>query len=139
MKGVDTNILVRYITRDDPGQERAASRFLDLARTRGEPIFVNVIVLCELVWVLGQTYKYSRPEVAAVIGQILTTEQILVEDVDLAWLALSDFKSSKADFADCLIGRKNLRLGCDATATFDGRLKRLAAFEALPGARPTRV
>ncbi len=51
MKGLDTNVLVRYITRDDPGQERTASRFLDSARTRAEPIFVNAIVLCELVWV----------------------------------------------------------------------------------------
>jgi len=135
MKGVDTNVLVRYITRDDPGQERAASRFLDSARTRSEPIFVNVIVLCELVWVLGRTYEYSRAEITAVVERLLATEQIVVEDADLAWLALSDFKASKADFADCLIGRKNLRLGCDATATFDGRLKGLAGFAALPVAR----
>lgn len=136
MKGVDTNVLVRYITRDDPGQERAASRFLDSARTRSEPIFVNLIVLCELVWVLGRTYEYSRADVAAVIGQVLTTEQIVVEDADLAWLALSDFKASKADFADSLIGRKNLRLGCDATVTFDRRLKGLAGFAPLPTAGP---
>ena len=135
MKGVDTNVLVRYITRDDPGQERAASRFLESARTRSKPIFVNVIVLCELVWMLRRTYEYSRAEVAAVIGQVLTTEQIVVEGADLAWLALSDFKGSKADFADCLMGRKNLRLGCDATATFDGRLKGVAGFAALPAAR----
>jgi predicted nucleic-acid-binding protein len=134
MKGVDTNVLVRYITRDDPAQERAASRFLESARKRAEPIFVNVIVLCELVWVLGRTYEYSRTEVAAVIGQLLTTEQIVVEETDLAWLALSDFKASRGDFADCLIGRKNERLGCDATVTFDGRLKGLAGFATLPGA-----
>jgi predicted nucleic-acid-binding protein len=135
MKGVDTNVLVRYITRDDPGQERAASRFLDSARASSEPIFVNVIVLCELVWVLARTYEYSRAEVAAVIGQMLTTEQIVVEDADLAWLALSDFKGGRADFADGLIGRKNLRLGCDVTATFDARLKGLAGFALLPAAR----
>jgi predicted nucleic-acid-binding protein len=135
MKGLDTNVLVRYLTRDDPGQERAASRFLDSARTRGEPIFVNVIVLCELVWVLGRTYEYSRAEVAAVIGQLLATEQIVVEDADLAWLALSDYEASKADFADCLIGRRNLRLGCDETVTLDGRLKGRAGFVALPAAR----
>ena len=69
------------------------------------------------------------------IEQLLTTEQIVVEDADLAWLALSDFKASKADFADCLIGRKNLRLGCDATATFDGRLKGLAGFAPLAASR----
>jgi predicted nucleic-acid-binding protein len=131
MKGVDTNVLVRYITRDDQAQERAAARFLDSARTRSEPIFVNIVVICELVWVLGRAYEYSRTDVAAVIAQVLTTEQIVVEDADLVWLALSDFKASKADFADCLIGRKNLRLGCDATASFDGRLKGLTGFALL--------
>jgi len=136
MKGVDTNVLVRYITKDEPKQERAAYRFLDSARTRSEPILVNVIVLCELVWELGRTYEYSRDEVAAVIERVLTTEQIVVEDAGLAWLALSDFKASRADYADCLIGRKNLGLGCDATVTFDGRLKSLAGFTPLPGTRP---
>lgn len=136
MKGLDTNVLVRYITRDDPGQERAAARLLDAARARSEPTFVNVIVLCELVWVLGRAYQYSRAEVAAVIAQLLTTEQIVVEDADLAWLALSDFKASKADFADCLIGRRNLRLGCDETATFDGRLKAVPGFATMGTARP---
>ena len=134
MKGVDTNVLVRYITKDDAPQERAAARFLDSASKRAEPVFVNVIVLCELVWVLRRSYEYSRVEVSAVIGRLLATEQIVVEDADLAWLALSDFKASKADFADCLIGRKNLRLGCDATATFDGGLRAVAGFTTLPGA-----
>jgi predicted nucleic-acid-binding protein len=60
MKGSDTNVLVRYLTRDDAGQERAASRFLDSATRRGEPIFVNLIGLCELVRVLGRTYEYAR-------------------------------------------------------------------------------
>jgi predicted nucleic-acid-binding protein len=135
MKGLDTNVLVRYITRDDAGQERAAARLLQSAKTRSEPAFVNVIVLCELVWVLGRAYEYSRDEVAAVIGQLLTTEQIVVEDAELAWLALSDFKANKADFADCLIGRRNLRLGCDATATFDRRLKGLPGFVGLSASR----
>jgi predicted nucleic-acid-binding protein len=136
MKGVDTNVLVRYVTRDDPSQERAASRFVDAAKARSEPILVNVIVLCELAWVLGRSYEYSRAEVTAVIERLLTTEQVIVDDAELVWLALADFKASKADFADCLIGRKNLQLGCDATATFDGRLKGIDGFEQITTARP---
>lgn len=136
MKGADTNVLVRYATRDDPAQERAAVRFMDAAKARSEPIFVNVIVLCELAWVLGRSYDYSRAEVAGLIERVLTTEQIVVEDAALVWLALADFKASKADFADCLIGRKNLHLGCDATVTLDGRLKAIDSFELLPTARP---
>jgi predicted nucleic-acid-binding protein len=136
MKALDTNVLVRYLTRDDPAQERAASRFLEAARARSEPILVNLIVLCELVWVLGRAYEYSKAEVAAAIEQLLTTEQIVVEEADLAWLALSDFRATKADFADCLIGRKNLRLGSETTVTFDGRLRGLVGFATLPNARP---
>jgi predicted nucleic-acid-binding protein len=135
MKGVDTNVLVRYIVRDDPAQERVASRFLESARVRREPIFVNVIVLCELVWVLGSSYHHSRAEVAAVVERLLGTEQIIVEDADLAWQALSDFKAGKADFADCLIGRKNLHLGCEATVSFDGRLKGVPGFVLVAAAR----
>jgi predicted nucleic-acid-binding protein len=135
MKGVDTNVLVRYITRDDPAQERVASRFVDAANVRSEPILVNLMVVCELAWVLGRSYGYSRAAVAAVIERLLTTEQVLLEDAELAWLALGDFKASKADFADCLIGRKNLHLGCDATVTFDGRLRATPGFELLPTAR----
>ncbi len=105
-------------------------------KARGEPIFVNTIVLCELVWVLGRTYDYPKAEIAAAIGQLLTTEQVVVEDAELTWLALSDFKAGKTDFADSLIGRRNLRLGCDATVTLDGRLKGATGFTLLPAARP---
>jgi predicted nucleic-acid-binding protein len=136
MKGADTNVLVRYVTRDDPAQERAAARFLDAAKARSEPILVNVIVLCELAWVLDRSYDYSRAEVALVIDRVLTTEQLVVEDAALVWGALADFKASKADFADCLIGRKNRHLGCERTMTFDGRLKATDGFELLPFARP---
>jgi len=59
----------------------------------------------------------------------VTTEQIVVEDADVAWLALSDLKASKADFADCLIGRRNVHAGCDATATLDARLKACLALQ----------
>jgi predicted nucleic-acid-binding protein len=135
MKGVDTNVLVRFITRDDPAQERAAARFIAAAKARSEPLLVNGIVLCELVWVLVRSYGHSRAEVAEVIERLLTTEQILVEDADVAWLALGDFKAGKADFADCLIGRKNLELGCEVTATFDARLRGIAGFEVLASAR----
>jgi predicted nucleic-acid-binding protein len=138
MKGLDTNVLVRYLVRDEPSQERAAYRFFEATAERGERLLVNAIVLCELVWVLRSSYDYGKPDVAAAVEKILSAEQFEVEDVDTAWLALADYRSGAADFADCLIGRRNLRLGCESTATFDGRLKILDAFELLPHAtRPS--
>jgi predicted nucleic-acid-binding protein len=134
MRGIDTNVLVRYLVRDDPAQERAAFRFIESTADRGEAILVNAVVLCELVWVLRSSYGHSKDDLAAVIEKILSAEQFEVEDVDAAWLALADFKGGRADFADCLIGRRNLRLGCETTATFDGRLKGMPGFDLLPHA-----
>jgi predicted nucleic-acid-binding protein len=132
MKGVDTNVLVRYITRDDPARERAASRFVEAARARSEPIFVNLIVLRERAWVLGRSYGCSRAQVADVVERLLGTEQLVVEDAELVWLALADFRAGKADLADCLIGRRNLQLSCEGTATLDRRLAGVEGFELLP-------
>lgn len=134
MKGVDTNVLVRYLVRDEATQERAALAFVEAATRAAEPILVNAIVLCELVWVLRSAYGYSKPEVAAAVEKILSAEQFEIEDIDAAWLALGDFRAGRADYADCLIGRRNASLGCATTATFDGRLKGLPGFELLPHA-----
>jgi predicted nucleic-acid-binding protein len=134
LKAVDTNVLVRYLVKDDPDQYRGASAFFAGMLARGVAVRVDAIVLCELAWVLRSSYDYSRAELAVVIEKILSTEQLDVEDADSAWLALDDFRSSKADFADCFIGRRNQRSGCEATVTFDGRLKPLATFELLPHA-----
>ena len=95
---------------------------------------MNAVVLCELVWVLRSSYGFSKDDIAAVVEKILSAEQFEVEDVDAAWLALGDFRSGRADYADCLIGRRNAGLGCEATATFDGRLRGIPGFVLLPHA-----
>lgn len=67
--------------------------------------------------------------------KIFTTSQFEIEAKGTAWLALSDYKHHNADFADCLIGRKNSALGCGETVTFDKRLKGLDGFMLLSNAR----
>lgn len=130
MRGIDTNVLVRYLVKDDLPQYRAAAAFFDSAREAGE-LRLDAIVLCELTWVLRSSYGCPREELADILEKLLSTEQIEVEDADAAWLALEDFRASKADFADCLIGRRNRSAGCTMTVTFDERLKPLASFEVL--------
>ncbi|MGH6934501.1 MAG: PIN domain-containing protein [Dongiaceae bacterium] len=129
MIGVDTNVLVRYVTRDDRAQATRADRLLD-ARSPDDPAFVNRIVLCELAWVLHKAYEYDRPAIAAVIEGILSTEALVVEDRDAAIAALASYWAGEADLADGLIGITNLAAGCTATATFDQDAARLAGFRA---------
>ncbi|MEW6544329.1 MAG: type II toxin-antitoxin system VapC family toxin [Nitrospirota bacterium] len=131
MIGLDTNVLVRYLVQDDPGQSRKASQFITRGCTRESPGFINRIVLCELVWVLETAYGYSKETIAGVLEKVLRTSQFEVEDVQAAWTAFRLYQKGKADFADCLIGILNRRHGCDRTITFDRLAGELDAFEML--------
>lgn len=121
MIGLDTNILARYIVRDDAQQARAATRLIEGQCTAASPGYVGAPVLVELIWVLATAYRYDRSLVASVVRQILMTTELLVEDRDTAWAALRDFEATGADFADCLIAHRNHARGCTQTYTFDRR------------------
>jgi predicted nucleic-acid-binding protein len=131
MIGLDTNVLVRYLTQDNPAQFAKAAAFIDAASEREEQFLVNTPVLCELVWVLAAVYDYSREEIAQALEQIFTTAQFEIERLDEARQALGDFRSSKADFSDALIGRINRSLGAKHTVTFDRDLKAVETFRLL--------
>jgi len=73
MTGLDTNVLVRYLTQDDPAQARKALRAIEDAASKGEDLFVANIVVCELVWVLETSYGYGRAEIIPVLEKILRT------------------------------------------------------------------
>jgi predicted nucleic-acid-binding protein len=131
MIGLDTNVLVRYLVQDDRVQARQASKAIAGAAAGGERLFVGVIVLCELVWVLETAYGYARTEIQDTLERMLLTDQFEIEDSDQVWLALGDYRSSGADFADALIGRHNVAVGCGQTLTFDRSLRALEAFRVL--------
>ncbi len=96
MIGLDTNVLVRYITRDDPEQYRAAKAFLESKCTQEEPGYVNVVVLCELVWVLTGAYEADRKDVVRILNQLLRTRQLHIANRDAVRAAL------RTCLADCL-------------------------------------
>ena len=131
MIGLDTNILIRYIVRDDLAQVRIADNYIDKLSKNEVSLFLNNIVLCELAWVLEITYEYNKDQITSVIEKILETSQFAFEDKDIIWLAISAYKKSKSGFADALIGTINKLAGCKKTATFDKKATKLAEFELL--------
>ena len=129
MIGLDTNVLVRYLVQDDPTQTRQANTLIDRAAAQETAMFINHVVMCELAWVLGRGYGYARTALAEVIEKILLGRQFEIEKKNLVWTALANFKASRADFADCLIGVINDLAGCDSTLTFDRTAASLRAFK----------
>jgi predicted nucleic-acid-binding protein len=73
--GIDTNILVRLITRDDEKQTQVALDYLSNSST---PFVINHIVICELVWVLESAYKYDKKQIIKALECILKVKQFLI-------------------------------------------------------------
>jgi predicted nucleic-acid-binding protein len=125
MKGVDTNVLVRYLVQDDKVQTQKAIFFLEQECNQKSPAFITGIVLCELVWVLESAYEYHREQIAEVLEHILRTRQFHIHDPEILWRALRGYKETQADFSDHYIICLNHANGCHETVTFDKKAGRL--------------
>ena len=142
MRGLDTNILVRFLTADDASQSEAARRLVEDAESHGERLHVSALVLAELVCVLrGTRYGCSRTEVADALAALLDATVFEIQDRDLVRRAAAAFRTGPADFSDYLIGEIDRRAGCTATLTFDQRLLTSEGFDEPPDdtGYPSRV
>lgn len=131
MIGLDTNVIVRYVTQDDDRQSAAASRLFERILTAEQPGFVGLITLCEVAWVLGDCYDAGKARIATVIEGLLGSRQLVVEDAEVVWKALRTWDKSSADFSDALIGQILHARGCEKVVTFDKAAARLPGFELL--------
>ena len=129
MIGLDTNVLVRYIVRDDEKQSAAATRLIEAKCTTDNPGRVSSIVLCELAWVLTRGYGYSRAMVGRVIRRILAVQELQAEKPELAWQAVRLFEQGRADFADFLVGLSNRENKAEVTYTFDTKAAESDLFQ----------
>jgi|ERR1035438_1908222 predicted nucleic-acid-binding protein len=128
MLGIDTNVLVRYLVRDDQRQFEKARRLITRQATKGEPVLVSLLVLLETEWVLRSRYDLAKAEIYSAFSALLDAADIAFEDEASIEGALYSWSNSAAGFTDSLIEARNRRLGCDGTATFDGKALKLPGF-----------
>jgi len=143
MIGLDTNVLVRALTGDDPEQSGLARDVMRSLSLDG-PGFVSLTALVETWWVLRRSarYQYSREQVVAVVRGLLESPVVLVEDSDLVRAATETVGRTGRELPDVLIAAAGRRAGCDRTVTFDHRataipgMKLLAPFGATEAILP---
>ena len=128
MIGLDTNILVRFLTQDDPHQSAIASEIFERRLTEQDPGFVSIVAIAETAWVLERSYGVRREEIAVVIERVLQTENLVVENEQAVFTAMVAVKAGLGVFADALIGALGAAAGCEATLTFDRKALRLPGF-----------
>ncbi len=128
MLGIDTNVLVRFLVRDDEVQFEKARKLIKREVATGRRVFINQLVLMESEWVLRSRYVVPKNQIIEAISGLLDAADIQFEDEPSIEEALFMWKETAADFADCLIGAKNRRLGCRATVSFHVKASKLTGF-----------
>ena len=129
MIAVDTNLLVRILTNDDPSQARRAVKIL-----KSDDIYIPKTVLLETEWVLRHAYEVGRSAIAVGFQKLLGLPNVSVEDPDSIYQAISWYEN-KFDFADALHLASSRR--CESFATFDSSLiKKAQQFSSMEMIKP---
>ena len=131
MTGLDTNVLVRYLTEDDPAQARRAAACIRTVLRRNDRCYISPIVLCELTWVLRGAYEVSKTDLLTTLDRLLSTAQFVIGEKDVVRSAVEAYRFGRADFADYVIGALHVAAGCEQTVTFDRRLRGSPQFQLL--------
>ena len=129
MISVDTNLLVRILTNDDPRQARRAVKIL-----KSDDIYIPKTVLLETEWVLRHAYEIGRSDIAVGFQKLLGLPNVSVEDPDSVYQAILWYET-KFDFADALHLASSRR--CESFATFDSSLvKKAQQFSSMEMIKP---
>ena len=131
MPGLDTNILVRWIVDDDTRQVLRVQRLLEEAHEQGSPLFVPSTVMLELEWVLRSRYEFDKLTVLGAFNALLETQELEFQDEPALERALSFYRQSAADFADCLHAGQCGSASRVPMFTFDEIAARLPSVELL--------
>ncbi|HXW54604.1 MAG TPA: type II toxin-antitoxin system VapC family toxin [Candidatus Cybelea sp.] len=129
MIGLDTNILVRYLTQDDPAQSRRATEIIERQLSEEKPGFVSIVAMVETVWVLDRAYNLVAREIARAVERLLQTDVLVLENEQDVFTAMIALKEGKGEFADAVIAALGIRANCSHTLTFDHKAARLRGFE----------
>ena len=128
MIGIDTNVLVRYLTQDDPAQARRVDSLVNRAIAENDVLYIDAVVLVETVWVLRARFRYTKAEIIVALDELVESAVFEFEDRNSFRLALHAFRNGSGNFADYFIGLRNVAAGCEHTVTFDRGVRNRPSF-----------
>lgn len=116
--GLDTNVVIRFLTQDDPVQRRAALQF-GAGLGKDYLAFLPLVGILELDWALRSKLGFSKADVVTAVNKLLNTRGLTVEHHGLVVKVLHLVEKNNADFADAIIACRSIEEGCEAIKTFD--------------------
>jgi predicted nucleic-acid-binding protein len=127
LAAIDTNVLVRLVTKDDESQYKKAQTFVE----RHQPVLVTQLSVLELVWVLMSRYSLNKERTCKVVQALLETKELNIQAPAILEAALKTWEKSKADFADCFILETVIDASESPLGTFDTTLGKLEGCKQL--------
>jgi predicted nucleic-acid-binding protein len=131
MIGLDTNVLVRYLTQDDPVQSPKATELIERKLSAGAPGFVSIIAFAETAWVLRSVFGFSGSALVGALKRLLLSEALVIEREREVYSAIRVLQDGRGTFADGLIAALGHGAGCSHTVTFDEKATRMPQFKRL--------
>ena len=131
MRALDTNVLVRFLMRDDERQAETIYRIFKQAESDKEVLFVPLLVVLETVWVLDSVYVIPRQEIIDSINELLLMPILEFEKQPAIQSFISSARETKMDLSDLLIAHSAKFSGCECVLTFDKRASNFGLFELL--------
>ena len=126
MRAVDTNVLVRLITRDDSRQVAAADTFVE------KGAWVSILALAEASWVLDSVYELGAMDLAVAIDMLLNHKDLTMQDPEVVVAALDLFRQRPSfGFSDCLMLELARKAGHLPLGTFDRELGKVEGAQKL--------
>ncbi len=131
MIGVDTNILVRFLTGDDAKQSSRVYAFFKNVEEEKKELFISSLVVLELVWVLESVYEIERIEILESIHSLIQMPIFHIENLTTIQNFILDAQHSKYDLSDLLIAQTAKTNGCEKVFTFDKNVSKHKLFQLL--------
>lgn len=131
MKGIDTNILLRFLVGDDEQQSEQVYAIFKKAEQERNELFVSLLVVLEMLWVLESVYDISRSDILESIGDLLRIPILHFEQPEAIQQFLLSAQKTKIDLSDLLVAHSANNQGCETTLTFDKKASKFELFELL--------
>ncbi len=131
MNAVDTNILVRFLTKDDAQQSSLVYTLFKRAERQGEALFVPIVVVLEMIWVLESAYGITRAGIIASINDLLSMPILTFETQPAMQKFIVSARKNDFDLSDLLLAHSAAHSHCQKVYTFDKKASKFSRFELL--------
>ena len=129
MKGIDTNLIIRFLSGDDEQQAKKVYNIFKKTELDKNELFVPLLVILELIWVLESVYEISRTEILDSISELLLMPILKFEHQSALQQFVVSAQGNRYDLSDLLIARSAKIQGCETVLTFDKKVSKFSLFE----------